>query len=331
MGEQQDPEKKEFLEKRSKGTSFEPDLIWEVLSRLPSKSIVQSRCVSKLCSSITTQPGFIRSFAARSSESPCLLILFKDKGNMFVFSLPQQQKHNLNSNNHVAVVDSYSMPCPGKYHFLSSESVHGLICVEEPSGNPQVWNPTTRRFSTLPKPARRWGDDDRVSFVGYDPVDCTYKVLSMPCRRPRQPRALTLGGGGEGGARWRVIKGLPEHAPFRRGARCVNGVLYYLAAPTLDDHRDNQFLVSFHVRSEKLSMMQVPWNLTRGLRQLLHCEGKLICVISNGGDDIIMWTLEDAEKHKWSYKHLLLPFSRRDPVARTRFSLKGSKLQKSRG
>ncbi|KAJ4907332.1 putative F-box protein [Raphanus sativus] len=212
------------------------------------------------------------------------------------------------------------MLCPDRYFFFNSESVHGLICVEK-SGNPQIWNPTTRRFSTLPIPARSWREGS-VSFLGYDPVDSTYKVLSLPCgeRRPRQPqpRALTLGGNGL----WRVIQGVPEHVPFRHGALCVNGVLYYLAAPTRPEHYTNQSLACFHVRSEKLSMIKVPWNLTSGFRSLVHCGNKLTCVISLG-DDINMWTLEDAEKHEWSHRHVCLPFPRHNPVTKTRFTLKG--------
>ncbi|ESQ37350.1 hypothetical protein EUTSA_v10002767mg, partial [Eutrema salsugineum] len=46
------------------------DLIVEILSRLPAaKSIVRSRAVSKLWSSITTTPDFINSFQTPSSPS----------------------------------------------------------------------------------------------------------------------------------------------------------------------------------------------------------------------------------------------------------------------
>ncbi|KAF8084403.1 hypothetical protein N665_0719s0016 [Sinapis alba] len=295
------------------GASFNLDIIWEVLLRLPSKSIVQSRCVSKLFSSITTLPYFISSFAARSYQSPSLLILLKSESKLFVFSLPQQQQQNHNSK-----VNSYSMLCQ-RHSFFDYQSVHGLICVEK-SGNPQIWNPTTRRFSTLPKPSRRWRDGS-MSFLGYDPVDSTYKVLSMPCGgyRPRQPRALTLG---DVAGRWRVIEGVPEHTPSRHGALCVNGVLYYFAAPSTTEHYTNQSLACFHVRSEKLSMIKVPWNLVSGFCFLVHCLGKLVCVVSKG-EDINMWTLEDAEKHEWSHKHLCLPFPRDDPVSKTRFTLNG--------
>ncbi|XP_056862402.1 putative F-box protein At1g47730 [Raphanus sativus] len=318
MGEQQDGEMKRGS-KRSKGASLHVDLIWEVLLRLPSKSIVQSRCMSKLFSSLTTQPDFIRSFAARSS--PCLLILFEVESKLFVFSLSQQQQQNKNPAVAHVVDRSYSMLCPDRYFFFNSESVHGLICVEK-LGHPQIWNPTTRRFSTLPIPARSWKDGS-VSFLGYDPVDSTYKVLSLSCdgrRRPRKPRALTLGGDGAG--RWRVIEGVPEHAPFPFGALCVNGVLYYLAAPTSPEHYTNQSLACFHVRSEKLSMIKVPWNLTSGFRSLVHCGNKLTCLVSLG-DDLNMWTLEHAEKHEWSHRHVCLPFPRHDPVSKTRFTFRG--------
>jgi len=44
------------------------DLTREILMRLPAKSIVRFRCVSKLWLSITTQQNFINSFALRQSS-----------------------------------------------------------------------------------------------------------------------------------------------------------------------------------------------------------------------------------------------------------------------
>ncbi|CAN6816846.1 unnamed protein product, partial [Brassica oleracea var. botrytis] len=51
------------------------DLALEILSRLPAKSIMRYRCVSKLWSSSITLTYFINSFASRSSKQPRSLLL----------------------------------------------------------------------------------------------------------------------------------------------------------------------------------------------------------------------------------------------------------------
>lgn len=58
------------------------DLIPDILLRLPAKSAVRFRVVSKLWSSITTRPGFISSFAFHSSTRPCLLACIKTRGKL---------------------------------------------------------------------------------------------------------------------------------------------------------------------------------------------------------------------------------------------------------
>ncbi|XP_024006818.1 putative F-box protein At1g47730 [Eutrema salsugineum] len=180
MTEQQEKEKKRGKRRHLSPSYFHEDLISEVLLRLAAKSVAKSRCVSKLWSSITTLPCFIRSFEARSSKSPCLLLLLEEGSKLFVFSLAQDQNSNNNNNNKkLVVVNSYAIASPQGCSFLSAQSVNGLICGQG-DGDPQIWNPTTRRFSTLPNPESSWSSGS-VSFLGYDPIDGTYKVLALPC------------------------------------------------------------------------------------------------------------------------------------------------------
>ncbi|XP_056845467.1 putative F-box protein At1g50870 [Raphanus sativus] len=95
------------MERESKATYLPVDLLSEILLRLPVKSAVKFRCVSKVWSSITTRPSFISSFAARSS--PRLLIFSENKGKLLVFSIPQNQ----NTDNKPQLVESYAMTYPG--------------------------------------------------------------------------------------------------------------------------------------------------------------------------------------------------------------------------
>ncbi|KAL0795144.1 hypothetical protein Bca101_066521 [Brassica carinata] len=318
--ESEKPHKKVRRTRSSKATSLPVDLISEILLRLPVKSAVKFRCVSKVWSSVTTRPSFITSFAARSN--PHLIILCKNKAKSFFLSIPQIH----DSDHKPQLVDSYVKETCS---FEFPVSVHGMICSISISSlvselTLQIWNPTMRgRTVTLPYPNRDWSDT--TAFLGYDPIDGTYKVLSMSsyprARGDNQPRVLTLTGDHK--ESWRIIHEIAEHVPYSPRHYIINGVMYYVASLKSED-TDN-ILVSFHVRSEKMSIIKVPWDqyYLRGAKifpVLYH--GKLACATSQA-TDIIIWLLEDAEKHEWSYQNFHLPFPTYDPISESCFHLKG--------
>ncbi|CAA0276954.1 unnamed protein product [Arabidopsis thaliana] len=78
--EQREEKTENIQRKRSRGksssSSLPLDLTSEIFSRLPAKSVVRFRCVSKLWSSITTAPYFTNSFETR----PNLMFFFKEVG-----------------------------------------------------------------------------------------------------------------------------------------------------------------------------------------------------------------------------------------------------------
>ncbi|KAG7611232.1 F-box associated domain type 3 [Arabidopsis suecica] len=73
----------------------------------------------------------------------------------------------------------------------------------------------------------------------------------------------------------------------------------------------NPTIMSFEVRSEKFDTIALPSGSFANM--LIPYQGRLACVTNtmkndvNGG--IILWTLDDAEKHIWSCKLFLAPFA----------------------
>ncbi|XP_023633670.1 putative F-box protein At4g21240 [Capsella rubella] len=215
------------------------DLTREILIRLPAKSISRFRCVSKLWLSITTQQDFIDSFAVLQSSIPpqSLLLTFTREDNMktHVFCMLPFRKNSTSYND----VNKFDMTPPIKdcRYSCSNISINGLITFNTKTET-VIWNPTTKEHITVlkpktPKPVR--------SFLGYDPRENTYKLLTMSCSYIRQekyqdPQILTLGSQES----WRVIKNSPDHQP-RSDYYCINGVVYYKAdisfAEDRDDHR----------------------------------------------------------------------------------------------
>ncbi|KAG2332779.1 hypothetical protein Bca52824_003959 [Brassica carinata] len=140
--------------------SFPIDLTSEILLRLPEKSVARFRCVSKLWSSISTDPYFINLFETRSPR-PSLLLCIRKYDSLCVSSI-QQHTHTLHQSSNKSFSSSqpiscYRMKFPETNGLYPTESVHGLICFQE-SGKPVVWNPSKKEFVTLPKPRKSWND-----------------------------------------------------------------------------------------------------------------------------------------------------------------------------
>lgn len=162
-----------------------------------------------------------------------------------------------------------------------------------------IWNPTLKRFFTLPE-AKSSECKYKRGFLGYDPVDGKYKALCIltGC----DTRILTLGAQES----WRTTTNGSSslvHWPTKDCGRCVNGVIYYKA--NLSSRPLKQVIMSFHLRSEKFVPVEFPMrDHDRSL--MVSYEGKLALVrsVSSG---VGIWSLEDAHNQEWSYKQFLLP------------------------
>ncbi|KAG2267469.1 hypothetical protein Bca52824_062024 [Brassica carinata] len=108
------------------------DVTREILLRLPAKSLVRFRCVSKLWSFLTTEPDFIKSFTTRSSSRPRLLLSFGKQATRLFFSLPQHEIPDVDKCLSQNDVSSNHIDLPENYGCMSTfESVHGLISFNE--------------------------------------------------------------------------------------------------------------------------------------------------------------------------------------------------------
>ncbi|WZZ64237.1 hypothetical protein YC2023_075607 [Brassica napus] len=305
--DQQEETIEQINKKRRKQSTFTfpLDLISEILSKLPAKSVGRFRCVSKLWSSITTAPYFINKFETQSRQKkPSLLVTFKKGDRLFVFSIPQDRQssnepHTIPSQ----PVHSYHMTYPKSRRFFPRASVHGLICCFQKAKKLIIWNPTTRKLYTLTKPEKRW--KYATFLLGYDPTDAKYKVLCIRFGETTDEGCvLTLGSAQES---WRRIKTNHKHYVYTYPAYvCTNGFIYYTAYADKTDRIG--FIMSFDVRSEKFRMIKYPWNAYWYFSVLTY-QGMLACLRSNiPGHSMTLWILQDAEKHVWSPKNFLVPF-----------------------
>ncbi|CAH8256687.1 unnamed protein product [Arabidopsis lyrata] len=284
-----------------------------ILSRLPAKSVGRFRSVSKLWSTITTSKDFITSFATRSLASQPSVLVTVYKGEiLFVFSSPLNKSSSDGKNPNfgkLSCLGSYPCKNPNFGNLHRYKYVHGLIFLE---GSKQlvIWNPTLKRFLTLPDSE---GKCDRVGSIvlGYDSSEGKYIVLrnlgdSKIC-------ILTLGAQGQGLCRKIITLGVPWHIPTRRFCGCINGVMYYGAAIFVGI-RIQHHIISFDVRSEKFNQIKCPERNLLMSSHMVPYEGRLAIVKTMNLPSIELWILKDGDRHEWTHKHFVLPLAEMEPM-----------------
>ncbi|CAA7055990.1 unnamed protein product [Microthlaspi erraticum] len=318
---------------RENSGSIPTDLLVEILSRVPAKSIARFRCVSKDWCSILRRPDFTNHFSTMSSARPRLLFTFQADGKWSFFSTPHSPDPDQNSS--PLVVDSYT-------HVLSNSSfgvcrpVCGLVCSKDEgllSGKrgPCLWicNPSVGLSKPLPNVRTR---RSRIhTFTGYDPIEKTFKVLGMTSsakpllHKTEEHQVLTLG---RGKPKWRKIACPVTHMPQYSSEICIDGVIYYLAEDEVS--LDACMLVCFDVKSETFKFM-----INEELKDLgssstlIDYKGKVgvLCgpysFLSARIKSIELWVIDDIEKQKWSRRVLILPPLWRDVLAGTAVCIMG--------
>ncbi|CAA7047995.1 unnamed protein product [Microthlaspi erraticum] len=287
------------------------DLMIDIFSRLPKKSIARFHCVSKQWSSMFHSQDFTKLFLTRSSARPRLLFAIKGYNEWSFYSSPQLQNPYEKSSSSLEVAAEFHTNFPPenmavyrnrKPRSLSCGYASGLIYFngmwisgkDEKSGVPVICNPNTGGYATLPK-LRLSRYKIPNSLFGFDPIDKQFKVLFMT--RNGDYTILTLGT-----TRWRKIHCPINHEPLSESI-CIDGVLYYLAEPMWPRRYS---IVCFDVRSEKFEIIYYPEYYC----QLVNYMGKLgLIYLDYCDDDAIVlheWVLEDLEKKEWSeYAYIL--------------------------
>ncbi|CAD5314320.1 unnamed protein product [Arabidopsis thaliana] len=299
------------------------DLKMAILTRIPAKSLMKLRCVSKMWSSIIRSRGFIDSYYAISSKQSRFIVGLSnaafnepEKQLTFLFSFSHEDGEKSSSS---SLVPNFEMAVPcslaGLSHSLAS--FHGILAVE----GKVMCNPNTEQFTTLPV---------GTIFVGYDPIDDQYKALGFDfdkrCHGNAIGHKVWILGGGEG---MRQIRGdLAPYRPILLPNVCINGVIYY-GAHTLSQTKD-PVIVCFDVRSEKLSFINAPAVvLQSGMESILiDYKGKLASIVRNscGGciSSFVFWILEDPKKHEWSRQSCDFPYSLWDYAGNVRICFFGT-------
>ncbi|XP_009135907.1 putative F-box protein At1g53360 [Brassica rapa] len=301
------------------------DVLIDILTRVPAKSIARFRCVSKFwASSILRRRDFTDLFLTMSLTRPRLFFPIRSDGKLFLYSTHQPHNPDDDDDDDSSLVATpYHTSFPEYFPCDIYSPVCGLVLLQGCERKVRVvCNPATGEFLTLPKvllkektkliTAQKKKEKIARMYLGYDPMSKQFKVLCMTTNfspfdvRDNTHQVLTL----ESGKKrvWRTIERKFHFEESYRisGDICINGVLYFAAALGL-----SSMIVCFDIRSEKFSFINTKKDVEQGHYTysftLFNYKGRL--GIYHEEDScyqigrIVFWVLEDAENHKWS-KHI---------------------------
>ncbi|KAF8045118.1 hypothetical protein N665_5574s0001 [Sinapis alba] len=268
------------------------DLVVEILKKLPAKSLVRFRCVSKQWSSIiSSHRDFLDSIVTRSLAQPqCMHFIFHHCTSkpFFIFTSTYQK---MAGNDEAIFIPSLTRP--GIYQY-----VRGLIlCWSYRSFNIVIYNPTTRQALWLPDQQPFMKLYNYTYFFGYDPLENQYKVLGIPHKHMEKACLVFTLTVPTATKNWRYIESIgPSHHYPIQPAICINGVIYYQACTT--EYGSTYVFMSFDVRYEKFEQLNAP---TNHLSSLMNYRGKLGLMCCKKGVEIWVMERTDHEKtQEWS-------------------------------
>ncbi|VFQ67493.1 unnamed protein product [Cuscuta campestris] len=262
--------------------SLPEDIIRNILSRIPAKSLLRFQCVSKQWKSLIKTPSFIAEHLRQ--QSPCLL--FPRRGECLPFGL-----HLLDCEMQVRPVQEPSSDSGSTVVRRASivGSSNGLLCVRIVASTRSVsfflWNPAIQELRMSPALSGSDKGHSNVGF-GFSPIVNDYKIVILwSSGSPVEVYSIISG-------TWKVVepevsKGIRVCSVLVRPSVTANGAIFWLGK------KDGVgVIVSFDIALELFTFIPLPaaadplW-----CSRLVIYENKLALFIKR--------SLSDNSKSEW--------------------------------
>ncbi|XVE75325.1 hypothetical protein DITRI_Ditri12bG0085300 [Diplodiscus trichospermus] len=236
------------------------DMLTEILSKLPVKSIVRFKCVAKTWCDLFKNPTFISQHLSISKRNNYLLVDYQNNGgenvmHLFVYqTLISYNDLPLQPPNHITCMNDSFCVYDGLFCLLDVFNYHITL-----------WNPATREFRILPECNQNIPPKieycRHILGFGLDPLSNDYKVIYIRTyfNRKKRTRERHHAIYRMSTDSWRVLE--VEDVLFFRELHispnynntCVNGV-YYWQASKLQASK----VLCFHLNTEAFELIKSP-------------------------------------------------------------------------
>lgn len=284
------------------------EIIAEILTRLPVKSLLKFRCVAKSWLSLISSSKFIKSHLKISTENAD----FSNHGIILTttFNLKHCSVKSLTSE---PVTVATVMDYPNKKRYRPVwvvGSVNGLICIAVDDNDMFLWNPSTRTSKKLPPVAVEMKEGFyHICGLGYCEPDDDYKVVSIFC---------VYGFAGEYESvvqmyslktdSWKMIEGFKGGVLLNDTGKFASGKLHFSAKPGYGYDR-RSVLVSLDLKTEVYDTIELPSSGHGRCESSVGLLGGCISVMHDyGATHANVWVLKEyGNKDSWT-KVVTIPY-----------------------
>ncbi|KAK1417151.1 hypothetical protein QVD17_26273 [Tagetes erecta] len=266
------------------GDYISNDLMVDVIERLPPKSIIRFRSLSKYWHSRIATPEFVRNHRLRRSKKPHKLIIrhliycgkYKFKSIYTLHSGDQLPGCGYIGNPGV------EFPYPRRANELVG-SCNGILCLYNKEIS--LWNFSIRRRLVMPR--RPHMKSSALGF-GFDSVTDDYKIVVISDSDTLIYSLKTDS--------WTAIPS--PSIPFydlKWKACFFNGILHWVVDGNVNEQESSRFILTFNLSSHVFGKILLPESLGM-IRQLTTINGCLALVFSNGIDTLNILTMKEYNK-----------------------------------
>ncbi|KAL7215748.1 hypothetical protein ACSBR1_027817 [Camellia fascicularis] len=287
---------------------FPEEVLIEILSRLPVKSLLRFTCVSKPWRSLITNPSFINTHLNKSTNNTLTHLLLL----RYTCLNPNQEHYSLRFDNKTFNhYDQFTSPFKTHFYFRVVGTCNGLVCLSDDrfgdKHNIILWNPMIRRYVALPKPSLSL--DSYIPYMsvlgfGFDLRTNDYKVVRISHFERRKnaiplPKvevySLKTGS-------WKALTcGVPSYNMVEYFWEHVflNGFAHWIAYKRVGDGKFHNVILSFGFGDELFHEIELPETVapTFPLQLGVHLVGTMIAVsfIDNSANHkcVSIWVMKD--------------------------------------
>jgi F-box interacting protein len=294
------------------------DIIVDILTYLPVKSLVRFKCVCKPWQLLISDPRFVKLHLKRAIEGNNI-----NRQRLLVAAEPLYSSVDFEAASDGDGINAVmELPYPSaasrteSFAFASIRgSCDGLVCIRN-GGDVHdmfLWNPSTRESKKLPKPSSSVQKHGFLTGLGYDSTIDDYKLV-IAClttangsHQIMAPEVFTLKTNS-----WRRIQGIHSGITLEGGAGVFwNGALHWLGKQETGADHDVDVIFSLDVAQEKfMGFVPLPNHFCTAV---LSISGNCLCIFGKLHPDesyLEAWiTSEYGVKTSWRRRYAI-PFDR---------------------